>query len=156
MKPKIYLETTIISYVTAKPSRDLILAAHQELTNEWWEYRRKHFELFVSELVIQEAQAGDKAAAQKRLGILELLPLLELNEQALSLARALMEKAIPKKAVEDALHISLAAIHSMDYLLTWNCKHIANAEREHEIAAICRIHGFMPPVICTPEELMGG
>ena len=156
MKPKIYLETTIISYVTAKPSRDLILAAHQELTNEWWEYRRKHFELFVSELVIQEAQAGDKAAAQKRLGILESIPLLELNEQALSLARALVEKAIPKKAVEDALHISLAAIHGMDYLLTWNCKHIANAEREHEIAAICRIHGFMPPVICTPEELMGG
>jgi predicted nucleic acid-binding protein len=156
MKPRIYLETTIISYVTAKPSRDLILAAHQELTNEWWEYRRKHFELFVSELVIQEAQAGDKAAAQKRLGILESIPLLELNEQVLSLARALMGKAIPKKAVEDALHISLAAIHGMDYLLTWNCKHIANAEREHEIAAICRIHGFMPPVICTPEELMGG
>ena len=156
MKPKLYLETTIISYVTARSSRDLIIAAHQELTHEWWENRRKHFELFVSELVIQEAQAGDKAAAQKHLGILESIPLLELNENVLSLARALMDKAIAKKAVEDALHISIAAIHGMDYLLTWNCKHIANAEREHAIVTVCRINGFMPPVICTPEELMGG
>jgi predicted nucleic acid-binding protein len=156
MKPKIYLETTIISYLTARPSRDLILAAHQELTNEWWENRRKHFDLFVSQLVIQEAKSGDKNAAQKRVGILETIPLLELNENAVSLARVLIEKAIPKKAVEDALHIALAAIHGMDYLLTWNCKHIANAEREHAIIEICHRNNFVPPIICTPEELMGG
>ena len=156
MKPKVYLETSIISYLAARPSRDIIIAAHQELTNEWWENRRKRFELFVSQLVIQEAKAGDKNAAQKRLDILEPIPLLELNDKVISLARILMNKAVPPKAVEDALHIAVAAIHGMDYLLTWNCKHIANAEKEHAIATVCRSNNFEPPIICTPEELMGG
>lgn len=156
MKPQVYLETTIISYLTAKPSRDIIIAAHQKLTNEWWENRRRRFDLFVSQLVIQEAKAGDKDAAQKRLGILETIPSLELNEKVISLARALMDKVIPPKAVEDALHIAVSTIHGMDYLLTWNCKHIANAEKEHAIAAVCRSNNFEPPIICTPEELMGG
>jgi predicted nucleic acid-binding protein len=156
MKPKVYLETTIISYLVARPSRDIIIAAHQELTNEWWENRRKRFDLFVSQLVIQEAKSGDKEAARKRLGLLEPIPLLELNDKAISLARILMNDAIPPKAVEDALHIAVAAIHGMDYLLTWNCKHIANAEKEHAIATVCRSNNFEPPIICTPEELMGG
>ncbi len=156
MKPKVYLETTIISYLAARPSRDIIIAAHQELTNEWWENRRKRFDLFVSQLVIQEAKSGDKEAARKRLGLLEPIPLLELNDKAISLARILMNDAIPPKAVEDALHIAVAAIHGMDYLLTWNCKHIANAEKEHAIAAVCRGNNYEPPIICTPEELMGG
>jgi len=156
MKPKVYLETTIISYLAARPSRDIIIAAHQELTNEWWENRRKRFDLFVSQLVIQEAKSGDKEAARKRLGLLEPIPLLELNDKAISLARILMNDAIPPKAVEDALHIAVAAIHGMDYLLTWNCKHLANAEREHAITAICHRNNLGPPIICTPEELMGG
>ena len=156
MKPKVYLETTIISYLAARPSRDIIIAAHQELTNEWWENRRKRFDLFVSQLVIQEAKSGDKEAARKRLGLLEPIPSLELNDKAISLARILMNDAIPPKAVEDALHIAVAAIHGMDYLLTWNCKHIANAEKEHAIATVCRSNNFEPPIICTPEELMGG
>ena len=156
MKPKVYLETTIISYLAARPSRDIIIAAHQELTNEWWENRRKRFDLFVSQLVIQEAKSGDKEAARKRLGLLEPIPLLELNDKAISLARILMNDAIPPKAVEDALHIAVDAIHGMDYLLTWNCKHIANAEKEHAIATVCRSNNFEPPIICTPEELMGG
>ena len=156
MKPKVYLETTIISYLAAKPSRDIVIAAHQELTNEWWENRRRRFELFVSQLVIQEARAGDKDAAQRRLGILDSISLLELNEKVISLARILMDEVIPPKAVEDALHIAVAVIHGMDYLLTWNCKHIANAEKEHAIAAVCRSNNFEPPIICTPEELMGG
>ena len=156
MKPKVYLETTIISCLAAKPSRDIIIAAHQELTNEWWDKRRKRFDLFVSQLVIQEAKAGDKDAAKKRMGILESIPLLELNEEVILLARILMDEVIPPKAVEDALHIAVAAIHGMDYLLTWNCKHIANAEKEHAIAAVCRSNNFEPPIICTPEELMGG
>lgn len=156
MKQKVYLETSIISYLAARPSRDIIIAAHQELTNEWWENRRKRFDVFVSQLVIQEAKAGDKSAAQKRLDILEQMPLLELNEKVISLARILMGEVIPPKAVEDALHIAVATIHGMDYLLTWNCKHIANAEKEHAIAAVCRSNNFEPPIICTPEELMGG
>ena len=156
MKQKVYLETSIISYLAARPSRDIIIAAHQELTNEWWENRRKRFDVFVSQLVIQEAKAGDKNAAQKRMDILEQMPLLELNEKVISLARILMDEVIPAKAVEDALHIAVATIHGMDYLLTWNCKHIANAEKEHAIAAVCRSNNFEPPIICTPEELMGG
>ena len=157
MKPRVYLETTIISYLTAKPSRDLIIAAHQELTNEWWENRRKQFDLFVSQLVIQEAKAGDKNTSQKRLSILKSIPLLELNEDVTSLAHDLIkEKALPKKAVEDALHIAIAINHGVDYLLTWNCKHIANAERQHAITATCHKKNFEPPIICTPEELMGG
>ena len=156
MKPKVYLETTIISYLAARPSRDIIIAAHQELTNEWWENRRRRFDLFVSQLVIQEAKSGDKEAARKRLGLLEPIPLLELNDKVISLARILMNDAIPPKAVEDALHIAVATIHGMDYLLTWNCKHIANAEKEHAIATVCRSNNFEPPIICTPEELMGG
>ena len=156
MKPKVYLETTIISYLAARPSRDIIIAAHQELTSEWWENRRRRFDLFVSQLVIQEATAGDKDAAQKRLGILESIPLIDLNEKVISFARILMDKVIPPKAVEDALHIAVATIHGMDYLLTWNCKHIANAEKEHAITAVCRSNNFEPPIICTPEELMGG
>ena len=156
MKPKVYLETTIISYLAARPSRDIIIAAHQELTNEWWENRKRRFDLYVSQLVIQEAKAGDKEAARKRLDILEPIPLLELNDKVISLARILMNEAIPPKAVEDALHIAVAAIHGMDYLLTWNCKHIANAEKEHAIAEVCRSNNYEPPIICTPEELMGG
>ena len=147
MKQKVYLETSIISYLAARPSRDIIIAAHQELTNEWWENRRKRFDVFVSQLVIQEAKAGDKSAAQKRLDILEQMPLLELNEKVISLARILMGEVIPPKAVEDALHIAVATIHGMDYLLTWNCKHIANAEKEHAIAAVCRSNNFEPPII---------
>ena len=84
------------------------------------------------------------------------MPLLELNEKVISSARILMGEVIPPKAVEDALHIAVATIHGMDYLLTWNCKHIANAEKEHAIAAVCRSNNFEPPIICTPEELMGG
>jgi len=156
MKPRVYLETSIVSYLAARPSRDIIIAAHQELTNEWWENRRKRFDVFVSQLVIQEAKAGDKNAAQKRLDILDQMPLLELNENVISLARILMAEVMPPKAVEDALHIAVATIHGMDYLLIWNCKHIANAEKEHAIAAVCRSNNFEPPIICTPEELMGG
>ncbi|MEN8262379.1 MAG: type II toxin-antitoxin system VapC family toxin [Nitrospirota bacterium] len=156
MKPKVYIETSIVSYLTARPSRDLIIAAHQELTNEWWENRRKYFNIFISQLVVQEAKAGDKNAAKKRLDIIDSIHLLELNENVVSLSETLVrEKAIPEKAVEDALHIAVAISHGMDYLLTWNCKHIANAERRYAIIRICHKEGFDPPVICTPEELMG-
>jgi predicted nucleic acid-binding protein len=83
--------------------------------------------------------------------------LLELNEDVASLARDLIkEKALPKKAVEDALHIAIAITHGVDYLLTWNCKHIANAEKQHTITAKCHKKDFKTPIICTPEELMGG
>jgi hypothetical protein len=156
MKPKVYIETTIVSYLTARSSRDLIIAAHQQLTQEWWDQRRESFELYVSQLVIQESGAGDAIMAQKRLEVLDTILMLDLRPEAVTLARALIEKGpIPEKAAVDALHIALATVHGMDYLLTWNCKHIANAEMQTAVAAICRAAGYEPPVICTPEELWG-
>lgn len=156
MKPKVYLETTIVSYLTSKPSRDVVIAAHQQITQEWWETRRDAFDLFVSELVIREAGAGDVVAAQKRLSALEEIPLLELNEEALTLAGNFVEESlIPETAREDALHIALATVHGMDYLITWNCRHIANAEIRKNVTLICITQGYETPVIATPEELMG-
>ena len=156
MKPKVYLETSIISYLAGRRSKDLIVAAHQELTHEWWEMRKNKFTPFVSQLVIQEIQEGDKAAAQERLLLIEALPSLSLNEDARELALVfLQKKVIPRKAVEDALHIAVATCNGMDYLVTWNCKHIANAEIRSEINRLCTENGFEAPIICTPEELMG-
>ena len=153
---KVYIETTIVSYLTARPNRDLILAAHQQITIEWWETRRGDFYLYTSQFVIQESSAGEAAMAQKRLKSLDGIPLLAVSQEALDLARALVEKGpIPEKAKVDALHIAVAAGNGMDYLLTWNCKHIANAEMQIGIGKFCRAAGFEPPVICTPEELLG-
>lgn len=156
MKPKVYLETTIVSYLTARPSRDLIIAAHQQLTREWWDNQRAEFDLYTSQLVVQEASAGDAAMAQKRLELLARLPLLTVNPAALALARALIARGpLPNKAGADALHIAVAAVHGLDYLLTWNCRHIANARMYTAVAFKCRTAGYEPPVICTPEELSG-
>ena len=156
MNPIVYLETTIISYLAARPSRDLIIAAHQQITQEWWTMRRIHYELYVSQLVVHEAQQGDVDAAARRLLLLQGLPLLELNDSATILAEEFVRrKAIPKQANEDALHVALATVHGVDYLLTWNCKHIANAERWLAIADVCNEQGYEPPIICTPEELLG-
>ena len=156
MKPKVYVETTIVSYLTARGSRDLIVAAHQELTQEWWQRRRGEFELYCSQLVIQEASGGHKEAAQRRLQMLQSISLLEISDSARELARHLSKAAsMPRKATEDALHIAAATVHGMDYLLTWNCKHIANAEMQRSVTVMCHLKGYEPPVICTPEELMG-
>ena len=156
MLPKIYLETTIMSYLAARPSKDLITAAHQQLTHEWWQSRRDDFDLFSSQLVVQESSAGDAGIAQSRLQLLSGIPLLVVNQACVLLGHALVDRGpIPKKAAVDALHIAIATVHGMDYLLTWNCKHIANAEMQTAVNRICRGAGYEPPVICTPEELLG-
>jgi predicted nucleic acid-binding protein len=155
MRPRVYIETTVVSYLTARPSRDLIIAAHQQVTQEWWDEYAPHFDLYISQQVLQEAGAGDAQAAGRRLQALEGLPLLEMQPAVLGLARALTEKgAIPSKAVEDGLHIATATVHGMDYLVTWNCTHIANAVTRNAVIEVCRSCGYEPPVICTPEELM--
>ena len=155
MGNRIYLETTIPSYLTAWPSRDLVRAAHQQITREWWN-RRHEYELFVSQLVIRECRAGDSEAASARLEVLEGLPLLEQSEDIEALAGELVRKVpLPERATADALHIATAAMHGMHYLLTWNCKHIANATLRGRIESVCRAAGFEPPTICTPEELPG-
>lgn len=154
MKFGIYLETTIFSYLTARPSRDLIQAAHQQVTGEWWQTRDR-FDLYVSDLVIQESGKGDETAARQRLEVLAQIPVLEFSANVQELARHLIEHGpIPEKAVVDALHIAFAAVHGMDYLLTWNCTHIANAAMRNQIESLCRAQGYEPPIICTPEELL--
>lgn len=151
---RVYLETTIVSYLAAWPSRDLVTAAHQQITREWWG-RRDQFELFVSELVLQEAGAGDATAASRRLEILQGIPVLSITRDAVDLAEELVRRVpLPEKAVADALHISLSVLGGVDFLVTWNCKHIANAVLRHSIEKICRAKQFEPPIICTPEELM--
>jgi hypothetical protein len=155
MKPKVYLETTIVSYLTAWPSRDIVMAANQETTREWWANRRESFDLFVSQLVIEESSAGDSDAAQRRLEVLEPFPRLDVTEEAKTLARELIEGVpLPARAQVDALHIAVAAVHGMNYLVTWNCTHIANATLRTPIEAICRSAGYEPPVICTPQEML--
>jgi hypothetical protein len=155
MKQKVYLETTIISYLTAWRSQKLVMEANQEATREWWEDHRTSFDLFVSEIVLQEAAAGDPDAASRRLEILTELPELNISNEARALAKQLLNGVpLPDKAQVDALHIAVAATQGMDFLLTWNCRHIANASFRHQIEFICRENGFEPPVICTPLELM--
>ena len=154
MKPKAYIETTVLSYLTASPSRDLVLAAHQQVTRDWWS-TRDVFELFVSQFVVDEASAGDVTAAGRRLAALQNLVLLDLTPDATRLATELIRRGgVPEKAKVDALHIGVASVHGMDYLVSWNCTHIANATMRGRIEAICRDAGFEPPVICTPLELV--
>lgn len=155
MKRKVYLETSVISYLTARPSKTILGAAHQQLTLAWWETRNQ-YELLVSESVMRECGAGDPSAANKRLAVLTDIPLLLIGEQALVIAEALVEQGIvPSKAAEDALHIAVATVYGVDYLLTWNCRHIANPEIQRGIAAYLEQIGLFLPFICTPEELLG-
>ena len=149
-KPKTYVETSVVSYLTAWPSRDLVLAAHHR---DWWATRRS-YELFTSQFVLDEAAAGDKSAAASRLVALEEAVLLDVTEDAIVLAKSLVRGGgLPGKARVDALHVAMAAVHGMNYLLTWNCTHIANASLRSRIEDLCRFGGFEPPVICTPLEL---
>ena len=153
MKQKVYIETSIPSYLSAWRSRDLIVAANQEITKEWWD-SREQFDLYISALVIQEAGAGDPVAAQKRLEQLDDIPELNLTEEVERFAEILIQKVpLPEKARIDTLHIAVAALSGMDYLLTWNCTHIANAILRPKLEALCREFGYEPPTICTPQEL---
>ena len=154
-KPKVYLETSVISYLTSRASRDVIILGHQQVTREWWERRRGDFDLVVSELVIREAAAGDEDAARERLKVLEGLHVLKASERALALAEELVNRGpIPETSGEDALHIAIAVTNGAEYLLTWNHKHLANAAMRTSIEKICRTNGFEPSVLCTLEELL--
>ena len=153
MKPQVYLETSIPSYLAAWSSRDLIKAAHQQITREWWQTRNR-FDLYISDLVIQEASGGDETAARQRLEMIQDIQVLEFTDEVRTLAHDLVELGpLPEKAAVDALHIAFAVVNGMDYLLTWNCTHIANAAMRNDIESICRSRGYEPPIICTPEEL---
>ena len=155
MKAKVYIETTVISYLTARPSRDVVIAGHQKITRDWWQTDRNKFDLMASQLVVREASAGDSQAAKERLEKLTTLSLLEVTEEAMTLAQELLTTgAVPEKVAEDALHLAIAVTNGVEYLLTWNCKHLANATMRTKIEDVCRAAGYEPVIICTPEELL--
>ena len=155
MRPKVYVETTVIGYLTSRSSRDVVTAAHQQVTHNWWRTSRDRFDMVASQLVVQEASAGDEPAARERLDVVDTLTLVETTENALALARQLVDSGtVPRSAAQDALHIAIAVTNGVDYLVTWNCRHIANATMRAQIEGVCRVAGYEPPIICTPEELM--
>lgn len=157
MKPRVYIETSILSYLTARPSNDLRAMANRNTTIEWWETRLPDFELFISEFVVAEASQGNTEAAERRMAVISNIPELEVTEAVRKLGKALSaDGPIPVGAEIDAYHIAVAAVNGMDYLLTWNCKHIANAVIRPKVEEVCRYQGYEPPTICTPQELMEG
>ena len=156
MKPKLYLETTIPSYLAARVSGDLVIAANQRLTQEWWDSRRAEFELYVSEVVLGEAALGDPNLAARRLSLVEGMQVLAVDRRSEALTASLLaEGPLPVKAATDAAHIALASVYECAYLLTWNCRHIANAEIQAQMRRLVARYGYELPVMCTPAQLMG-
>jgi hypothetical protein len=153
----VYIETSVVSHATAWPSSDIQIAALQEQARAWWSVEGPKFELVTSQLVLDEASAGDPTAAAERLKLLDGLPTVSIDDDVRDLARAIVSASImPPKAAADALHVAAAAVAGVQYLLTLNCKHIANA---HELPRVYRLldeHGLGQLLICTPAEFLGG
>ncbi len=155
MKPSVYIETTVISYLTARPSRDLVVAGHQQTTYDWWTNRLPGFEAFLSPVVIDEISRGNAAMAQRRLDAVSELKLLELLPEVEKLADVYFAQLqLPMRARADALHLAFAAWHGMDFLVTWNCSHIASGFVRREIKKTNALWEIISPTICTPEELI--
>jgi predicted nucleic acid-binding protein len=155
MKQKIYIETTVVSYFVSKPSKNIITASHQVITRDFWDIIN-NFDIYISDLVLQEAAAGDKIQAQKRLNALAGISLLEIDDDTKKLAKSLLEgKAIPTKYPEDAFHIAVATLNGIDIIVTWNFKHINNPFTRKTIRRVIEKNGFVCPEICSPDEFMG-
>jgi hypothetical protein len=154
MKPSVYLETSFISYLTAWPSSDLVVAAHQLSSRQWWRDRRQEFRLYVSQPVMDEIQSGDVQASDERRRIVTDLEMLAANEDALTLTASLIKhKVLPEQAMVDALHIAIATVHRVDFLLTWNMKHIGNARVRKSVTRMVEDLGYRATIICTSDEL---
>lgn len=155
MVRSIYVETSVISYLTSWPREDVTIAGHQRTTQEWWATAADQFDLFVSELVVAECSRGDADAARDRLKAIDGLPIVPTSVAAETLAVTLInQRAVPETEPNDALHIALAAAHGVEFLVSWNFRHILNASLRPAIERVCRDAGFDPPVLCTPEELL--
>ena len=156
MSETVYIETSIIGYLSARSSNNLTLMAHREATLNWWDNRRSQFTLYISQVVLDEVARGDREVATQRLEILRNFPLLEIDQSVQNLASQFLSKSnLPAKAADDALHIAAATVYGLDYLLTWNCKHIANAQIQKKLLQVSLDAGYELPTICTPYELMG-
>ena len=151
----VYIETSVVSYLVALPSRDLIVAGHQQVTQDWWENRRAKFACSISDVVLGEARDGDATQAALRLRALEGFPKLAATPEAERLAAAFLQGVLPAKAARDAAHLAIATVGKVKYLLTWNCNHLANAQLLDRLEPIATAAGFKLPRVCTPEELMG-
>ena len=151
----VYLETTIPSYLASFPSRDLVTAAHQQVTHDWWARAGANYELFVSEAVLEEIRAGDSSAAARRMELVRDLPILVLTERVRTLTRTYSARlALPPQAPTDVVHIAFAVAYEMDYIVTWNCKHIANGHVIRRLMETNRELSLPTPIIVTPEELL--
>jgi predicted nucleic acid-binding protein len=154
-RPKLYLETTIPSYLTARTSRHFVTARMQDVTKRWWNSWRTQLEIYISDIVVLEVTAGDPQAAKKRRTVLEGFPILENNGDSRAFAaRILKTCGLPGQAIRDAQHVAVAAMHALDFLLTWNCAHLANPQIASNIRRVCQSEGYSCPMICTPEQLM--
>lgn len=156
MPASVYIESSIISYLTSRPSRDVIKAGRQAITFDWWLNSKSQYEVYISALVEEEISGGDPMAAAKRLEAVADIPSILITSEAQMLADALVvSKAVPDNSVRDALHIAIAATQGIDYLLTWNFKHINNAEIKALITHVVEADGWVCPILCSPEELRG-
>ncbi len=153
---RIYIESTIPSYLVARPARDLLQVARQQITRDWWDLKSNQHELFASQIVLDEIVVGDGAMARKRLDLMSKVPLLNLTDEARRLTQLILRSGLlPPKADRDAAHIALATVHKMDILLTWNCRHIANAAVQPGLRRLTTPSGLVLPVLCTPDEMIG-
>ena len=153
----VYIETSVVSYLTARATSNLLAAAWQTATAEWWDTHRSRFDLCTSALTVEEAGRGNQEAAARRLEALGGISMLPITEAVADLSDAIISgRALPPSAQNDAIHIAVSAVHGIDYLLTWNFRHLANAETRPLIREVCEQKGYNSPEICTPSELMGG
>ena len=151
----IYVETTVVGSLAGRMHPDPLIAARQTATRKWWKSASQKYRLLISELVIDECNAGDPTAAAERLAVINGIDLLDASEDVENLADALVShQAVPRSQPRDAFHIAIAAVHGIQYIVTWNFKHILNPTLQNRIGAVCRDCGFEPPVICTPEQLL--
>ena len=156
MKASVYIESSVISYCVARTSQNLIVAARQAITQEWWNSGIKRYTCYISAVVEREISAGDPEAAKQRRKLIAEIPSLQVNEDAQDLTQGLLSaQLLPIGSVDDALHIAIASVHGMAYLLTWNFKHINNAETKGRIMTFVEKSGYRCPVLCSPEELGG-
>ena len=152
----VYIETSIVSCLTARPTNNLLVAAWQKGTVDWWDTQRPRFDLCTSDVTLEEPGRGDPKAAERRLEALSGVSVLPITEAVVGLSKALLQgRALRTKALDDALHIAVSAVHDVDYLLTWNFRHLDNAETKPIIRSVCATQGYTSAEICTPQELMG-
>ena len=153
----VYIETSVVSYLTARTTGSLLAAAWQTATIDWWDANRHRFDICTSALTLEEAGRGDTEAAARRLDALDGIALLPITDSVVALAATLINRqALPAIAQNDAVHIAVSAVHGIDYLLTWNFRHLANAETKPLVRQVCEQEGWAFPEICTPSELSGG